>query len=105
MDYKLKSSGGSSSVVATNGNGLGFSIFPVPSNDGKVTVEVNSNKLKPLHFTITDMTGRVIAKFEEKHSAKTSSHDFDFSALSNGNYQMHISNEEETMSGKFTISK
>lgn len=102
MDYTLKSS---SSIQSMTASGFGFSMYPVPTVDGKVTVDVSSKKLKPLTFTILDMTGRVVAVFNEKHTATESSHTFDFSQLANGNYQMTISNEEESVMGKFTIAK
>ena len=102
MDYTLKSS---SSITSTNANGFGFSMYPVPTTDGKVTVDVSSKRLKPITFTITDMTGRVVAIFNEKHTSLESSHAFDFSQLANGNYQLMISNDEESAIGKFTISK
>lgn len=102
MDYSLKTTSGVSNVTS---NGFGVNLYPVPSNDGKITVEVSSKRMKPIHFVVTDMTGRVIAKFEEKHLAKESKHDFDFSSFANGNYQIHVANDEESMTGKFTISK
>ncbi|MCE2963903.1 MAG: GEVED domain-containing protein [Chitinophagales bacterium] len=102
MDYKLKSS---SSITSTNSNGFGFSLYPVPTTDGKVTVDVSSKKLKPITFTVMDVTGRVVAVFNEKHSSLESSHSFDFSKLANGNYQMMISNDEDSAIGRFTISK
>jgi hypothetical protein len=77
----------------------------VPSTDGKLTVDVSSKRLKPITFTVTDMTGRVVAIFSEKHTSLESSHAFDFSQLASGNYQMMISNDEESAIGKFTISK
>jgi hypothetical protein len=102
MDYVLKSSSGVSNV---NGNGFGFNIYPVPTTDGNVIVEVTSKKMKPIVFVVSDMTGRVIAKFEEKHLSNESKHKFDFSNLANGNYQIQISNDDESMVGKFTIAK
>jgi hypothetical protein len=102
MDYKLKSS---SSITSTNSNGFGFSLYPVPTTDGKVTVDVSSKKLKPITFTVMDVTGRVVAVFNEKHSSLESSHSFDFSKLANGNYQLMISNDEDSAVGRFTISK
>ena len=102
MDYRLKSS---SSITANTASGFGFSLYPVPSTDGKLTVDVSSKRLKPITFTVTDMTGRVVAIFSEKHTSLESSHAFDFSQLASGNYQMMISNDEESAIGKFTISK
>jgi hypothetical protein len=102
MDYKLKTS---SSVTQVDKNGFGFSLYPVPTTDGKVTVDVSSKKLKPITFTVTDMTGRTVAVFNEKHTSLESSHAFDFSQLANGNYQLMISNDEESAVGRFTISK
>jgi hypothetical protein len=102
MDYKLKSS---SSISSLNANGFGFRLYPVPTTDGKVTVDISSKQLKPITFTVTDMTGRVVAIFNEKHTSLESSHSFDFSQLSNGNYQLMISNDAETAIGKFTITK
>ena len=102
MDYTLKSSSG---ITEVDKNGFGFRMYPVPTNDGKVTVEVSSKRLKPITFTVTDMTGRTVAVFTEKHTSLESSHGFDFSQLSNGNYQLNISNEEESAVGRFTISK
>jgi hypothetical protein len=77
----------------------------MPSTDGKLTVDVSSKRMKPITFTVTDMTGRVVAIFNEKHTSLESSHAFDFSQLASGNYQMMISNDEESAIGKFTISK
>ncbi|MCE2962207.1 MAG: T9SS type A sorting domain-containing protein, partial [Chitinophagales bacterium] len=102
MDYKLKTSSG---ITQVDKNGFGFSLYPVPTNDGKVTVDVSSKKLKPITFTFTDMTGRTVAVFNEKHTSLESSHAFDFSQLANGNYQLMISNDEESAVGRFTISK
>ncbi len=102
MDYRLKSS---SSITSTTASGFGFSLYPVPSTDGKLTVDVSSKRMKPITFTVTDMTGRVVAIFNEKHTSLESSHAFDFSQLASGNYQMMISNDEESAIGKFTISK
>jgi DNA mismatch repair protein MutH len=102
MDYRLKSS---SSITFTTASGFGFSLYPVPSTDGKLTVDVSSKRMKPITFTVTDMTGRVVAIFNEKHTSLESSHAFDFSQLASGNYQMMISNDEESAIGKFTISK
>jgi hypothetical protein len=102
MDYRLKSS---SSITSTTASGFGFSLYPVPSTDGKLTVDVSSKRMKPITFTVTDMTGRVVAIFNEKHTSLESSHAFDFSQLASGNYQMTISNDEESAIGKFTISK
>ncbi|MBL7790296.1 MAG: T9SS type A sorting domain-containing protein [Chitinophagales bacterium] len=102
MDYKLKSS---SRISSTNADGFGFTMYPVPTTNGKVTVDVSSKKMKPITFTVTDVTGRVVAVFNEKHTSLESSHAFDFSQLANGNYQLMISNDEESAIGKFTISK
>jgi hypothetical protein len=102
MDYKLKTSSG---ITQVDKNGFGFSLYPVPTTDGKVTVDVSSKKLKPITFTVTDMTGRTVAVFNEKHTSLESSHAFDFSQLANGNYQLMISNDEESAVGRFTISK
>jgi hypothetical protein len=102
MDYTLKASSG---ITQVDKNGFGFSLYPVPTTDGKVTVDVSSKRLKPITFTVTDMTGRVVATFNEKHSSLESSHAFDFSQLANGNYQLMISNDEESAIGRFTISK
>jgi hypothetical protein len=102
MDYTFKSSSG---ITQVDKNGFGFSLYPVPTTDGKVTVDVSSKRLKPITFTVTDMTGRVVAVFNEKHSSLESSHIFDFSQLANGNYQLMISNDEESAIGRFTISK
>jgi hypothetical protein len=103
MDYKLGN--GSSAISNINSNGFGFNVYPVPSTDGKVIVEVTSKRMKPLNFIISDMAGRVIANFEEKHAANNSEHQFDFSNLANGNYQIQVANDQESMMGKFTISK
>jgi hypothetical protein len=102
MDYTLKASSG---IATVDNNGFGFSLYPVPTTDGKVTVDVSSKRLKPITFTVTDMTGRVVATFNEKHSSLESSHTFDFRQLANGNYQLMISNDEESAIGRFTISK
>ena len=102
MDYTLKAN---SSISSTNANGFGFSMYPVPTMDGKITVDVSSQRMKPITFTVTDMTGRVVAVFNEKHTSLESSHAFDFSQLANGNYQLMISNDEESAIGKFTISR
>jgi len=102
MDYSLKSA---SSINSTNSNGFGFSMYPVPTLDGKVNVAVSSKRMKPITFTVTDVTGRVVAVFNEKHTSMESTHAFDFSQLANGNYQLLISNDEESAIGKFTISK
>jgi hypothetical protein len=102
MDYKLKTSSG---ITQVDKNGFGFSLYPVPTTDGKVTVDVSSKKLKPITFTVTDMTGRTVAVFNEKHTSLESSHAFDFSQLANGNYQLILSNDEESAIGRFTISK
>lgn len=103
MDYNLGN--GSSAISNINSNGFGFNVYPVPSTDGKVIVEVTSKRMKPLNFIISDMAGRVIANFEEKHAANNSEHQFDFSNLANGNYQIQVANDQESMIGKFTISK
>ncbi len=102
MDYTLKAS---SRISSTNRNGFGFSLYPVPTIDGKVTVDVSSKRLKPISFTVTDMTGRIVAIFNEKHTSLESSHIFDFSQLANGNYQLLMTNDEESAIGRFTISK
>ena len=102
MDFTLKAS---SRISSTNSNGFGFSLYPVPTIDGKVTVDVSSKRLKPISFTVTDMTGRIVAIFNEKHTSLESSHIFDFSQLANGNYQLLMTNDEESAIGRFTISK
>jgi hypothetical protein len=102
MDYTLKSS---SSIASANSSGFRFSLYPVPTTDGKITVEVSTKKLMPITFTLTDMTGRVVAVFNETHSSLDSKHSFDFSQLANGNYQLILSNDEESAVAKFTISK
>jgi hypothetical protein len=102
MDFTLKAS---SRISSTNSNGFGFSLYPVPTIDGKVTVDVSSKRLKPISFTVTDMTGRIVAIFHEKHTSLESSHIFDFSQLANGNYQLLMTNDEESAIGRFTISK
>lgn len=102
VDYILKSG---SSISQTTKNGFGFNLFPVPTTDGKVTVEVSSKNLKPITFTVTDMTGRVVAVFLEKHTSLESTHAFDFRQLANGNYQLILSNDEESAIGRFTIEK
>jgi hypothetical protein len=102
MDYQLKSS---SSIGNVNGNGFGVNLYPVPTLDGRVSVEVASSNLKAINFIVIDMTGRTIAKFTEKHGSTTSKHEFDFSELANGNYQMIISNDIDQAVSKFTIAK
>lgn len=102
VDYILNPS---SAIQQANENGFRFSLYPVPSTDGKVTVDVSSKRMKPITFTVTDMTGRVVAVFNEKHTSLESSHAFDFSQLANGNYQLILSNDEESAIGRFTISK
>ena len=102
MDYRLKNSSG---ITQVDKNGFGFSLYPVPTTDGKVTVAVSSTKLKPMTFTVMDMTGRTVAVFNEKHTSLESVHAFDFSQLANGNYQLMISNDEESAIGKFTIAR
>jgi hypothetical protein len=102
MDYQLKSSSGIGNV---NGNGFGVNLYPVPTLDGRVSVEVASSNLKAINFIVMDMTGRTIAKFTEKHGSTTSKHEFDFSELANGNYQMIISNDIDQAISKFTIAK
>ena len=102
MDYQLKSS---SSIGNVNGNGFGANLYPVPTLDGKVSVEVASSNLKAINFIVMDMTGRTVAKFTERHGSSTSKHEFDFSELANGNYQMIISNDIDQAITKFTIAK
>jgi hypothetical protein len=104
MDYQLKSSSGIGNVNG-NGNGFGVNLYPVPTLDGRVSVEVASSNLKAINFIVMDMTGRTIAKFTEKHGSTTSKHEFDFSELANGNYQMIISNDIDQAISKFTIAK
>jgi hypothetical protein len=102
MDYTLASK---SSINASSIGELEFSIYPVPTLDGKITVNIQSHQMKPIQFTITDMMGRIVAKFKENHRTKESSHVLDLSNLSNGNYQLQIDNTVVSLSSKFTIAK
>ncbi|MCU0328899.1 MAG: T9SS type A sorting domain-containing protein [Chitinophagales bacterium] len=84
---------------------MDISIYPNPSNTGLFTVNMMSPILKSFNFQVYDMTGRkVYEQTQDKHSFETS-FNLNLENLSNGNYQLVISNEDYQQAYKLTILK
>lgn len=103
MDYFIKKAG-SSAVNNSNGITFNVNLYPVPT-PGELNVEITSTTLKPFTLVVTDMMGRVVDTRDVRHNATTTKHTLDLGHLSNGSYQIQVSNGDESSATKFSIVK
>jgi hypothetical protein len=101
MEYTIQTNG--SGISGSSSKDFGLKLYPVPVVSGTLNIDVTSQNMKPITFTIIDVTGRTIDVMEEAHHQATTTHTFDLSNYANGTYQVHIDNGIEQSVGKFTI--
>ncbi|MCU0328835.1 MAG: T9SS type A sorting domain-containing protein [Chitinophagales bacterium] len=98
--YQLRNSSG-----IQDAGSFEASLWPNPTTDGMLTVKVNADNFKPVSFSVYDMSGRLLMQTDEAHSNFETDYKFDLSSLSNGNYQIVVTNEANKKALKFTVLK
>ncbi|MBL7705128.1 MAG: T9SS type A sorting domain-containing protein [Taibaiella sp.] len=83
---------------------LDLYVFPVPSNDGKINIQLNVDKVSDFFASIVDVSGREVKNFIfNNRSSNLKS--IDLSQLTNGVYFLTLSSELGQGQYKFVITK
>ncbi len=92
------------SVKVNKQENLDVFVFPVPSNDGKINIQLNVDKTADFAATIVDVSGREVQKFMFNNRS-TNLKSLDLSQLTNGIYFLTLSSELGYGQYKFVITK
>ncbi len=92
------------SVKVNQQEKLDVHVFPVPSNDGKLNIQLNVNKTANFVAAIVDVSGREIQKFNFSNR-NSNLKSIDLSQLTNGIYFLTLTSEIGNGQYKFVITK
>lgn len=92
-------------ISSSNKNQIGLSVFPNPSTDGLIKLEVSYPVLGDIELNVYNSIGQNVFGTPLMHKKDLTIHPFDFSNLPNGNYHIILSNGETSNSIKFQINK
>jgi len=92
-------------ITNSSKNQLGLSVFPNPSTDGFIKLEVSHPVVGDLEMNVFNALGQNVFSTPLMHRKDVTIHPFDFSNLTNGNYHITLSNGDITNSIKFQINK
>lgn len=92
------------SVKVNQQEKLDVYVFPVPSNDGKLNIQLNVNKVADFAAAIVDVSGREVKKFNFNNRS-TNLKSIDLSQLTSGIYFLTLSSELGHGQYKFVITK
>lgn len=92
-------------ISSSEKNKLGLSVFPNPSTDGLIKLEISHAVLNDLEMSVFNALGQNVFNTPIMHKKDITVHPFDFSNLPNGNYYITLTNGETTNSVKFQIIK
>jgi hypothetical protein len=92
-------------ISNTTKNQLGLSVFPNPSTDGLIKLEISYPIIGDLEMNVFNSLGQNVFSTPLMHRKDVTVHPFDFGNLINGNYHIILSNGDITNSIKFQINK
>lgn len=104
----LTSGGGTEGAVSINrvdeALNTNVSVFPNPSNDGKVTLQFNLKEPTDMHITVVNVNGRVVYETLVK-DARSGSRNLNLSNVSNGLYVVKITTASGFAGKKLLINR
>ena len=84
--------------------GVDLFVFPNPSKDGKISVQVNHSKVGTFDLAVVDINGRTLRSYKFDNS-KSNLFSIDLSDLSNGVYFLKVASSIGVGNHKFLINK
>ena len=93
------------SIKDKNLNQLNANIYPNPSTDGRIKLEIQKKDFEDVMMKVYNSIGQVVFETSLIHKNLNTLHTFDFANLNNGNYHIILSTSELNTSLKLQILK
>lgn len=93
------------SIKDKNLDVLNANIYPNPSTDGRIKLEIQKKDFEDVIMKVYNTIGQVVFETSLMHKNINSVHPFDFSNFNNGNYHIVLSTSELNTSLKLQILK
>jgi hypothetical protein len=93
------------SIKDKNLNQLNANIYPNPSIDGRIKLEIQKKDFEDITMKVYNSIGQVVFETSLIHKNLNTLHTFDFANLNNGNYHIILSTTELNTSLKLQILK
>jgi hypothetical protein len=93
------------SIKDKNLNQLNANIYPNPSIDGRIKLEIQKKDFEDITMKVYNSIGQVVFETSLIHKNLNTLHTFDFANLNNGNYHIILSTSELNTSLKLQILK